>query len=91
MGHRFGGRAKGTPNKATSTVRATIGKIIEDYFNSELFEKDLEKLSPKARVEVMEKFAAYTVPKLQATTLEATVEAKKTIEDKLAALAGEEE
>lgn len=39
----------------------------------------------------MEKFTAYVAPKLQTTTLDVATETKKTIEDKLVELAGDEE
>lgn len=89
-GKKYGGRVAGTPNKTTSTVRSAISKMLDKYFNSEEFEEDLKNLKPKERVEVMEKFAAYVAPKLQSTTLDATIEAKKTIEDKLVTLAGDD-
>lgn len=91
LGKKYGGRVAGTPNKTTSIVRSAISKRLDKYFSGEEFEEDLRQLKPKERVEVMEKFAAYVAPKLQSTTLDATIEAKKTIEDKLATLAGDDE
>lgn len=90
-GKKTGGRQAGTPNKATATVRGAIAKMLDDYFNSATFEQDIAQLEPKDRVAAIEKFTAYAVPKLQATTLDMVVESKKTIEDKLAELADEEE
>lgn len=90
-GKKYGGRVAGTPNKTTGAVRAAISKMLDGYFNSKEFEADIKALKPKERVEVMEKFAAYVAPKLQATTLDATIEAKRTIEDKLVSLSGEED
>lgn len=91
IGKKYGGRVAGTPNKTTGAVRAAISKMLDGYFNSEDFEKDIKALKPKERVEAMEKFAAYVAPKLQSTTLEATIEGKKTIEDKLLSLSGSED
>ena len=103
MGHRFiflrlmakgkktGGRQAGTPNKASAAVRGAIAKMLDDYFTSETFVNDIAELEPKDRVAAMEKFAAYVSPKLQTTTLDMTVENKKTIEDKLAELSDDEE
>ena len=48
-------------------------------------------IDPKDRVAAMEKFTAYVAPKLQTTTLDVATETKKTIEDKLVELAGDEE
>lgn len=90
-GKKTGGRVAGTPNKVTGAVRGAISRMLDDYFNSATFEQDIAELEPKDRVAVMEKFAAYTVPKLQATSLEMTVESKKTIEDTLAELSADEE
>ena len=90
-GRKTGGRAAGTPNKATTAIRGVITQMLDKYFNSETFEDDITALDPKDRVVVMEKFTSYAVPKLQATTLDMTVEGKKTIEDRLTELAGDEE
>lgn len=90
-GKKTGGRQAGTPNKTSAAVRGAIAKMLDDYFNSDTFVEDISTLEPKDRVAAMEKFAAYVAPKLQATTLDMAVESKKTIEDKLAELACEEE
>lgn len=82
-GKKTGGRAAGTPNKVTSTVRKAITQQIEDYYTSETFLKDIAALKPAERVAAMEKLAAYAVPKLQTTTLDVVADTKKTIEDKL--------
>lgn len=90
-GKKTGGRQAGTPNKTSATVRGAIAKMLDNYFNSEDFKKDIECLEPKDRVAAMEKFAAYVAPKLQTTTLDMTVENKKTIEDRLVELSDDEE
>ena len=90
-GKKTGGRQAGTPNKTSATVRGAIAMMLDGYFNSDTFAKDIAELEPKDRVAAMEKFAAYVSPKLQTTTLDMTVENKKTIEDKLAELADDEE
>ena len=81
----------GTPNKASSAVRSAIAKMLDGYFNSETFAQDIAELDPKDRVAAMEKFAAYVAPKLQTTTLDVASETKKTIEDKLVELSGDDE
>ena len=65
--------------------------MLDEYFNSKTFVQDIADLDPRDRVTAMEKFAAYAVPKLQTTTLDMTIENTKTIEDKLAELAGDDE
>lgn len=88
-GRKTGGRVAGTPNKTSAVVRGAIAKMLDCYFNSENFKKDIDQLDPKDRVAAMEKFAGYVAPKLQATTLDVATESKKTIEDRLAELAGD--
>ncbi len=90
-GIKTGGRQAGTPNKTSAVVRGAIAKMLDEYFNSETFVSDIANLDSKDRVVVMEKFAAYVAPKLQTTTLDMTVDNKKTIEDKLAELSQDEE
>ena len=65
--------------------------MLDEYFNSDIFVKDIADLDPKDRVAAMEKFTAYVAPKLQTTPLDVATETKKTIEDKLVELAGDEE
>lgn len=91
LGKKTGGRVAGTPNKTSAAVRGAIAKMLDEYFNSDTFTKDIADLEPKDRVAAMEKFAAYVAPKLQTTTLDMATETKKTIEDKLVELAGDEE
>lgn len=88
---KTGGRKKGTPNKTTSPVREVISKMLDSYYNSETFAADIDALEPRDRVAAMERLTAYAVPKLQSTTLEAVVEKKSTIEDKLIELSGDGE
>ena len=90
-GRKTGGRVAGTPNKTSAAVRAAIAKMLDGYFNSDTFAQDMAELDPKDRVAAMEKFAAYVAPKLQTTTLDVAGETKKTIEDKLVELSGDDE
>lgn len=60
---RIGGRAKGTPNKITSTVKDWISQLIDD--NRGQIEKDIKELSPKDRLQVFEKLMQYVIPKQQ--------------------------
>lgn len=62
------GRPKGSPNKITQDIRNWLSKLIDD--NREQMQNDLAALSPKERLQVLEKFMQYTVPKLQ--SVEAT-------------------
>lgn len=75
-GKKTGGRQKGTPNKTTGTLRSAISKIVSDYYNSETLMEDINRLKPKERVDMMEKLAAYVVPKLQSVSVDAEVSGK---------------
>lgn len=87
---KTGGRQKGTPNKTTHEIRTVIAKMIDDYYYSEKFAKDIEELEPRERVQAMEKLLQYSLPKLQNTTLDVAMEKKHTIEDRLIELSDEE-
>ncbi|MCD8295546.1 MAG: hypothetical protein LUE27_09950 [Clostridia bacterium] len=88
---RLGGRQKGTPNKVTADVRSRIGQIVSEYFTEDDFKRDLQALEPKDRILVMEKLAAYVIPKLHSTSLEMATESRRTIEDILVELSEETE
>ncbi len=90
QGKKTGGRVAGTPNKISAAVRASISKAVDYYYSSDLFAQDMALLKPAERVYAFEKLASYVAPKLQSTTLDVDTESKKTIEDKLLALAGKD-
>ena len=87
-GKKTGGRVKGIPNKTTKTQREILSEITRDYYNSKRFKDDLADIEPRDRLLIMEKLTGYVVPKMQSTTIDATVETRKTIEDKLLELSG---
>jgi len=57
------GRPKGAPNKLTRELRETLKSIISDEL--ERLPETLEQLTPKERVEVVLKLAAYVLPKVE--------------------------
>lgn len=83
---KYGGRKKGTPNKTSTICRETISALLADYQNSGLMLADFQALEPKDRLNIAEKMMQYTMPKMQATSVDITTEEKKTIEDTLIAL-----
>lgn len=89
VGRKTGGRKKGTPNKVTKGIRELISQATEEYYNSDLFLIDIALLDPKDRVSIMEKLTNYVAPKMQSTTIDAVVQNRKTIEDKLEELSGD--
>lgn len=68
------GRPKGKPNKVTSELKSWIQELIDG--NRDNFEKDLKKLEPKDRLMIIEKLMNYVVPKQQAISVEAQVQAE---------------
>jgi hypothetical protein len=92
LGKKTGGRKKGTPNKSTILGKEVIVSLLSDYSNSGLMTSDFMALDPKDRLVIAERLMQYTMPKMQATAIDLTTgDKEKTIEDRLAELAGEEE
>lgn len=58
---RLGGRAAGTPNKVTGTLKSWITDLIN--CNRSQMEKDLKNLDPKDRLMFLEKMMQYVIPK----------------------------
>lgn len=65
---KTGGRAAGTPNKATADLRKAVSDLIE--MNWGRVQEDLDTLEPKDRLMIMEKLLSYSLPKLSAVTQE---------------------
>ena len=63
---RLGGRAKGTPNRITASVKDWIFQVIDK--NRLQMEKDIEALEPKEPLQVLEKLMQYVIPKQQAVS-----------------------
>lgn len=92
IGKKTGGRRKGTPNKATTLGKEVIISLLSDYSNSRLMTSDFMALDPKDRLVIAEKLMQYTMPKMQATAIDiSSGDKEKTIEDRLAELAGDDE
>lgn len=68
---RMGGRAKGTPNKTTVTIKGWITSLVDN--NREQVEADLAQLEPKDRLMFFEKLLQYVAPKQQAVSAEVSV------------------
>ncbi|HRN56919.1 MAG TPA: hypothetical protein PLL71_10730 [Agriterribacter sp.] len=63
-----GGRQPGSPNKVTQDLRQWINNFIDD--NREQIQKDWKALEPKDRLVMFERLLKYTLPTLQATSLD---------------------
>lgn len=71
---KTGGRARGTPNKVTSTLKEFIAELIDS--NREQIEKDIRGLKPFQRLAVLERLFSYVIPKQQAVSYNEVVEAE---------------
>ena len=91
IGKKTGGRKKGTPNKSSVLGKEVIVSLLSDYSSSGLMTSDFMALDPKDRLVIAERLMQYTMPKMQATAIDLTTgEKEKTIEDRLAELAGDD-
>lgn len=68
------GRPKGTPNKVTTDLRTWVNDILQQ--GKERFICELEKLPPEEYVRVFTTLLNYVVPKQQAVSVEAQIEAE---------------
>jgi len=92
IGKKTGGRKKGTPNKSTVLGKEVIVSLLADYSDSGLMTSDFMALDPKDRLVIAERLMQYTMPKMQSTAVDITTgDREKTIEDRLAELACEDE
>ncbi len=92
IGKKTGGRKKGTLNKSTMLGKEVIVSLLADYSNSGLMTSDFMALDPKDRLVIAERLMQYTMPKMQATAIDlSTGDNEKTIEDRLAELAGDDQ
>lgn len=58
---KTGGRKVGTPNKITGTIKEFLSDLIDS--NREQIISDLKILSPRERLQIIEKFLQYVIPK----------------------------
>ena len=61
-GLKFGGRAKGTPNRLTKEVRSILKDVL--YVEISKLNKHFEELEPKVRIELLIKLMPYVCPKI---------------------------
>ena len=63
---KTGGKTKGTPNKATSSVRDKFAQLLEGY-SIELMTKDLKSVEPVERLRIVTGLAEFIIPKMNRT------------------------
>lgn len=78
---RLGGRAKGTPNKATADLKTWIGDILEK--GRDKFSESMDKLEPREYIKVYVGLLNYVVPKQQSVSVDAEAEIKQHEQDKI--------
>lgn len=66
-GVKYGGRVAGTPNKVTGDLRASIQAFLDANWCK--VQKEFDQLEAKDKLLFIDKMLAYSLPKLQATTL----------------------
>ncbi len=69
---RLGGRVKGSPNKVTSSVKEWLVEVINQ--NRPQMEADIRALEPKDRLQILEKFMQYAIPKQQAVSAKVDID-----------------
>lgn len=72
---RMGGRAKGTPNKATSDLKAWVSYILDN--GRDKFVDSLEQLEPSEYIRVFTGLLNYALPKQAPTTPDDILEKEK--------------
>ena len=78
-GIKYGGRQKGTPNKATARLREAFTDLLEDNMGrlQELLDKVAEK-NPQKALELLLKLSEFALPKLRAIEVNSEPEDKHT-------------
>ena len=68
------GKPKGTLNKTTTDLRAWVNVLVNK--NMTQMEKDLKGLEPKERLQILERFMQYCIPRQQSISVEAQIQAE---------------
>ena len=62
-GKKHGGRTKGTPNKLSKELRASLKNVLSNEV--EKLPEHFEQLEPKERIELLIKIMPYAMPKVK--------------------------
>lgn len=73
------GRPRGSTNRVTTEMKGFLTELIDD--NRQQIKDDLQRLDPKDRLLILEKFMQYTIPKMQ--SVEATIDYSKLSDEQL--------
>ncbi len=88
-GKKTGGRVAGTPNKTTRITREIINSLSSDMYDQIL--DDIALLEPSERVKIWIKLCEFCISKPQTVALDIELNHKKTIEERLVELSGDDE
>ena len=72
---REGGRAKGTPNKATAAAKEALTKMLCSPRELKQMQQDMAALTPYQRLQIKERLFAYVMPKMASVEADVDVEA----------------
>lgn len=72
--NNLSGRKVGSKNVATTDLKLWVKGLLEK--NIDLFESDLAQLESKDRLSVLQGLLKYSIPTIQATTIEASIQAE---------------
>jgi len=64
-GLKTGGREKGTPNKLSIAIRATLAEVLQDY-TLETLTQDLDSLTPEQRIKAITNLYKLSLPPMKA-------------------------
>jgi hypothetical protein len=67
-GIKTGGREQGTPNRLTKELRKILKNILSDELEN--LPKQLDKLEPKDRLELIVKLMPYAMPKVETVRMD---------------------
>ena len=84
---RYGGRKKGTPNKVNKDLRERISMFLNDNFDEAI--KSWKNLEDKDKVKAYTELVRFSVPALQAISLDANITKEDSVEDDLKELSEE--
>ena len=62
-GKKYGGRKKGTPNRMTKESRIVLKNLVYDRLEN--INCDLDRLTPKERIEMLIKLLPFVLPKIE--------------------------
>lgn len=63
---KTGGKKKGTPNKATASIREKFSQLLDGY-SIDLMTKDLKSVEPAERLRIVSGLAEFIIPKMNRT------------------------